>query len=67
MPALGLAGEPALAPDLDAEQSGREREAGVLGGGAHQRHRAALDDGQEAVLLRAVEAVDLVHEQQGAL
>jgi hypothetical protein len=50
-----------------AEQRGVEREAGVLGGRADQRHRAALDERQEAVLLRAVEAMDLVYEQQRAL
>ena len=50
-----------------AEQRGVEFEAGVLGRRADQRDRAALDEGQEAVLLRAVEAVDLVHEQQRAL
>ena len=50
-----------------AEQRRVQLEAGILGGGAHQRHRAALDIGQETVLLRAVEAVDLVHEQQRAL
>jgi hypothetical protein len=49
-----------------AEQRGVEREAGVFGGGADQRDRAVFHHGQEAILLRAVEAVDLVHEQQGA-
>src|SRR3546814_8671245 len=41
-------------------------EGRVLGGGADQDHRAVLDIGQEAVLLGAVEAVDLVDEQQSA-
>ena len=50
-----------------AEQRGVELEAGVLGRRADQRHRAVLDKGQEAVLLGAVEAVDLVDEQQGSL
>ena len=50
-----------------AEQCRIEREAGVFGRCAHQRHRAAFDKGQEAILLRTVEAVDLVHEQQRAL
>ncbi len=39
----------------------------VLGRGADQGHDPLLDEGQEAVLLGAVEAVDLVHEQQGLL
>ena len=50
-----------------AQQRGVELEARVLGGGTDQRHGAALDVGQEAILLRAIEAVDLVDEQQGAL
>ena len=51
---------------LAARQQGRvELERGILGGRADQHHRAVLDIGQEAVLLGAVEAVDLVHEQQG--
>ena len=50
-----------------AEQSGVEREAGVLGRGADQGHCAFLDKGQEAILLCAVEAMDLVHKQQRAL
>ena len=53
---------------LAARQQGRvELERGIFGGGADQHHRAVLDIGQEAVLLGAVEAVDLVHEQQGLL
>src|SRR3546814_2944746 len=50
-----------------AEQRGVEREAGVFGRGADEHDRAALDEGQEAVLLRTIEAVYLVDEQQGAL
>ncbi len=42
-------------------------EAGVLGRGADQGDDPLLDEGQETVLLGAVEAVDLVHEQQGLL
>ena len=38
-------------------------EVRVLGRGADQRDRAVLDVGQERVLLRLVEAVDLVDEQ----
>ena len=49
------------------QQRGVQLERRVLGGGADQRHRAVLDVGQEAVLLGAVEAVDLVDEQQRAL
>jgi hypothetical protein len=50
-----------------AEQRGVHREAGVLGGGPDQRDRAVLHVRQERVLLPLVEAVDLVHEQDGAL
>jgi hypothetical protein len=54
--------------DLGAGEEGAvEFEARVLRGGADQGDRAVLDVGQEAVLLGAVEAVDLVDEQQGAL
>ena len=60
--------EPAQDQHLAArQQRGVELEARVLGRRADQRHRAVLDVGQEAVLLRAIEAVDLVHEQQGLL
>ena len=38
----------------------------VFSGGPHQHHGAVLDHRQEAVLLGAVEAVDLVAEQQRA-
>ena len=48
-----------------AEQRGVELERWVFGGRADQSDGAVLDKGQEAVLLRAVEAVDLVHEEQG--
>ena len=44
-----------------------ELEGRVLGGGADQDDGAVLDVRQEAVLLGAVEAVDLVDEQQRAL
>ncbi|MNE20275.1 hypothetical protein D3C80_1133850 [compost metagenome] len=54
--------------DLAARQQGAvQLEAGVLGRGADQGDDPLLDEGQEAVLLGAVEAVDLVHEQQGLL
>ena len=49
------------------EQRRVDRERRVLGGGADQRDRARLDVGQEGVLLRLVEAVDLVDEEDGAL
>ena len=45
------------------DQRRGQREGRVLGGGADQRHRAVLDLVQEPVLLGAVEAVDLVDEQ----
>ena len=48
------------------EQGAVQLERGILGGGAHQNHGAVLDHGQEGVLLRPVEAVDLVDEEQGA-
>ena len=47
-------------------QQGRVHlERRVLRGGAHEHHRAALDVGQEGVLLRLVEAVHLVDEEHG--
>jgi hypothetical protein len=45
------------------EQRPVDLEARVLGRGADQHHRAVLDRGQQAVLLRLVEAMDLVHEE----
>src|SRR2546427_969457 len=41
-------------------------EARVLGGGADQRDDAVLDPGEKGILLRLVEAVDLVAEQDRA-
>src|SRR2546426_12835871 len=41
-------------------------EARVLGGSADQRDDAVLDPGEKGVLLRLVEAVDLVAEQDRA-
>ena len=49
------------------QQRAGEREGRVLGGRADQGDRAVLDLGEQAVLLRAVEAVDLVDEQQRRL
>ena len=48
------------------EQRGVDLEGRVLGGRPHQHDVALLDIGQEGVLLRLVEAVDLVHEEDGA-
>ena len=60
--------EPAQHQHLAArQQRGVELERRVLGRGADQRDRAVLDVRQEAVLLGAVEAMDLVDEQQRAL
>ena len=47
-------------------QRGDHLERRVLGRRAEQHHRAALDVGQQRVLLRLVEAVDLVDEERGA-
>jgi hypothetical protein len=48
------------------QQRGIDLEGRVLGGGADEGHRAALDIGQEGILLRLVEAMHLVDEQDGA-
>src|SRR5690606_1977839 len=48
------------------EQRRVQLEAGILGGGADEQDAAAFDVRQEGVLLRLVEAVHLVHEQDGA-
>jgi hypothetical protein len=56
--------EPMQDHHLGARQQGRiELEARIFGGRANQSHGAVLDIGQETVLLRAIEAVDFVHEQ----
>ena len=52
--------------DRAGEQRGVELERRVLGGGAHQNDGAILHHRQKAVLLGAVEAVDLVDEEQRA-
>ena len=49
------------------EQRRVNLEIGVLGRGADEHERAILDGVEQRVLLRAVEAVDLVDEQDGAL
>ena len=60
--------EPAQHQHLAArQQRAVQREGRVLGGGADQRDGARLHDWQEAVLLRAVEAMDFIDEQQRAL
>ena len=60
--------EPPQDQYLAAREQGRiDLEARVLGRRADERDGAVLDIRQEAVLLGAVEAVDLVHEQQGLL
>ena len=48
-----------------AQKGGVELEAWVFGGRADQRDRAILHEGKEAVLLGAIEAMDLVDKQQG--
>ena len=54
--------------DLAARQQRPvELERRVLGGGAHQGDDPLLHERQKAVLLRAVEAVDLIDKQQGGL
>ena len=46
--------------------SGVHLEKRVFGGGPHQHDHAVLHRMQKRILLAAVEAVDLVHEQDGA-
>src|SRR5439155_16718756 len=48
------------------EQRGRQLEARVLGRGADQRDDPVLDPGQERILLRPVEPVNLVAEENRA-
>ena len=60
--------EPAQHQHLAArQQRAVQREGRVLGGGADQRDRAGLHNWQKTVLLGAVEAVDLIDEQQRPL
>ena len=59
-----LGGELLELVDLRArEQRAVDLEVRVLGGRADQRHQPLLDGGQQRVLLRLVEAVDLVEEE----
>ena len=48
------------------EQRGVKREGRVLGGGPDERDGALLDMGQKRILLRLVETVDLIQEEDGA-
>ncbi len=48
------------------EERGVDFEGGIFGGGADKADGAALDVGQEGVLLGLVEAMDLVDEEDGA-
>ncbi len=60
--------EPAQHKHLRARQQRTDQlEGRVFGRCADQDHRAVFDIGQESVLLGAVEAVDLVDEQQRAV
>ena len=49
------------------QQGPVQLERRVLGGGADEGDDPLLNEGQETVLLGAVETMDLVHEQQGTL
>ena len=49
------------------EQRADDLEGGVLGSGADEDDGAILDVGEHGVLLRLVEAVDLIDEEDGAL
>jgi hypothetical protein len=58
-----------LLEDVDAaagEQRADDFEGGIFGGGADEADGAALDIGQEGVLLGLVEAMDFVDEEDGA-
>ena len=48
------------------EERGVDLEGGIFGGGADEADGAALDVGEEGVLLGLVEAMDLVDEEDGA-
>ena len=49
------------------QQGAVKLERRILRRRAHQRHRAGFHERQKSVLLRAIEAVDFVDEQQGRL
>ncbi len=60
--------EPAQHQDLGPRQQCPDQlEGRVLGGGPDQDHGAVLDHRQKRVLLGAVEAVDFVDKEQGAM
>ena len=48
------------------QKSAVQLEGRIFGGGAHEDDRAVLDIGQKRILLRFVEAVDFIHEEQRA-
>jgi len=55
--------------DIDAaagEQGGDDFKGGIFSGGADEADGAALDVGEERILLGLVEAVDFVDEEDGA-
>ena len=59
--------EPVQHENLAArEQRPIQLEGGIFGGGADEDDRPILDIGQEAILLGAIEAVNLVDEQERA-
>ena len=61
-----ILGEAAQDVHAAAREQGRvDLERRILGGGPHEDHRPLLDVGEEGILLGAVEAVDLVHEEDG--
>ena len=61
---LGMALE--LVQPAAGDERADDRVERILRRGADQRHEARLDDREQRVLLRLVEAVDLVDEQHGA-
>ncbi len=49
------------------EEGANDFKTRVFGGGTDERYGAAFDMGQDGILLRFIEAVDLVDEEDGAL
>src|SRR5579859_4230493 len=49
------------------EQGSIDLEAGILGSGSDQRYGAALDMGEYGILLRLIEAMNLVDKEDSAL
>jgi hypothetical protein len=64
---VGLGQRLELEDAAAADEGLVDLEVGVLGGRADEDNGAVLDPRQQRVLLRLVEAVDLVHEEDGAL